>query len=441
LPENTGREFLMNKLKMQARLGETQTRRDEIKAKGEAATEADATEFKALVVEAEKLKADIDILTRGEALDATVMKAQPLPAGIVVNGPVAEEASYSLGEYMCDIAQSARGRGMTHRFENLQKKFKAAATGLSEAIPSDGGFLVGSDMMAGIMEKTFAESQLAGRCSRSTVSAGSNAVTLNGVSEKSRADGSRFGGVLGYWEGEADTITATKPKFYQVNLKLSKVTAAYYASDEVLSDAPLLQGMVNRMVPKELAFKLDDAIIRGTGAGQPWGYLNGPALKSVSKETGQAADTIKWENIKKMYAAMPAYNRRNAVWVANDECLPELMGMSMPVGTAGVPVWLPGNSAINQPFDTLINKPIFYAEQASALGDVGDISFVDFSQIQLIEKGGIQGASSIHVKFLESEQVFRFIYRVDARPTWESPMTQYKGSATQSPFVVLAARA
>jgi HK97 family phage major capsid protein len=430
----------MNKQKMLARIGEIQTRREEIKAKGDAATEAEAAEFKALVAEQVKLKGDIAVLDQADELDSFMAKAAPVPAGIAVGGPVAEETKYSLGEYMQDIFKASTGRERTHRFENLQKKFKAAATGLSEGVPSDGGFLVGTDMMSELIEKTYENAQLAGRCSRAAISSNSNGVTVNGISESSRANGSRFGGILGYWENEADSITPTKPKFFQVNLKLSKVTAAYYATDEVLSDAPFMQAKVNQLVAQELGFKVDDALIRGTGAGQPLGFLNAPALVSVPIETGQSADTIKWENIKKMYSRIPAYNRRNAVWVANDECLPELMGMAMPVGTAGVPVWLPANPAMNQPYDMLLGKPIVYAEQASALGDVGDISLVDFSQIQLIDKGGIQGASSIHVAFLASEQVFKFVYRVDAQPLWKGPLTQYKGAATQSPFITLAAR-
>jgi hypothetical protein len=39
----------MNKEKMKARLGEIQTRREEIKAIGDKATDADASEFSALV--------------------------------------------------------------------------------------------------------------------------------------------------------------------------------------------------------------------------------------------------------------------------------------------------------------------------------------------------------------------------------------------------------
>jgi len=431
----------MNRAKLLARMGAIQTRRDEIKALGDVATDADAAEFKALLIEQEKIRADLDILARSETMDAFAATPQPLPSGVAVSGPVAEAAPYSLGEYMQDIFKASTGRDKTPRFQNLQQKFKAAATGLSEGVPSDGGFLVQSDMMATLIEKTYEEAQLASRCTRNQISAGSNGVSINGISESSRANGSRFGGILGYWEGEADSITPTKPKFYQVNMKLSKVTAAYYATDEVLADAPFMASKVNELVSKELAFKVDDALINGLGAGQPLGYLNAPALISVAKETGQSADTVNFENLKKMYSRMPAYNRRRGVWVVNDEVLPQLMGLSQPVGTGGLPVWIPSNSAAGQPFDTILGKPILYAEQAAALGDVGDIAFIDFSQIQLIEKGGIQGASSIHVAFLASEQVFKFVYRVDAQPLWKSALTQYKGAATQSPFIALAARA
>jgi HK97 family phage major capsid protein len=432
----------MNKEKLKARIGEIQTRREEIKAKGDAITTGEADEFKALVLEQEKLMEEIDIIDRADRLDARATAPQPIPSGTVsVMGLVAEGEPYALGEYLQDIYKLSTGRERSARFDAVQKKFKAAATGLNEGVPSDGGFLVGTDMASELFQKTYENAQLASRCRRAPISANSNSMTINGIDEKSRANGSRFGGIRGYWENEADSIAPTKPKFGQVNLKLCKVTAAYYATDEVLADAPFMQAQVNEIVAQELAFKVDDALISGTGVGQPLGYLTAPGLVTIAKETGQSADTIQWPNIKKMYASMPAWNKKNGVWVTNDECLSQLMGMSMPIGTAGVPVWLPANPALNQPYDTLLAKPLIYAEQASALGDLGDISFVDFSQIQLIDKGGVQGASSIHVAFLASEQVFRFVYRVDAQPIWKSPLTQYKGAQTQSPYITLAARA
>ena len=88
----------------------------------------------------------------------------------------------------------------------------------------------------------------------------------------------------------------------------------------------------------------------------------------------------------------------------------------------------------------MFGRPIVPLEQCSSLGAVGDIILGDMSQYLLIDKGGINSASSIHVRFLYDESVFRFIYRVDGQPIWNKPITPYKGSNTLSPFVTLAAR-
>jgi hypothetical protein len=57
----------------------------------------------------------------------------------------------------------------------------------------------------------------------------------------------------------------------------------------------------------------------------------------------------------------------------------------------------------------------------------------------MIQKGGIQGASSIHVQFMTDETTFRFVYRVGGQPAWASAVTAFKSSASISPFVALAA--
>jgi HK97 family phage major capsid protein len=429
----------MNLTEMKTRLGELQTRREELKAKA-AMTDAENAEYLDILAKQTKLIEDIKRAEAESAIDAVALKPQGTPASVVVGGPVAESAPYSMGEYLRDIMLNATRGEQPKRFANLQQRFKAAATGLNEGVPADGGFLVSTDMASEIMRRVYENGQLARRCSRVGISSGSNALTINGIDESSRADGSRHGGVRGYWEDEADALEASRPKFKQINLKLKKVTAAYYATDEVLADAQALTGLVNEAIADELAFQLDDAIIRGTGAGRPQGFLNSPALVTVDKQGGQPADSIVWENIRDMYARMWAGSRSSAIWIANDEALPPLMDMVKPVGTGGIAVWMPANVAVNQPYDSILGKPIVYPEQASALGDPGDISFVDLSQIQLIDKGGIQGASSIHVRFLQSEQVFRFVYRIDGQSKWSSALTPYKGSKTKSPFVTLATR-
>ena len=47
----------------------------------------------------------------------------------------------------------------------------------------------------------------------------------------------------------------------------------------------------------------------------------------------------------------------------------------------------------------------------------------------------------MHVRFLEGEQAFRLMFRVDGKPTAVKPLTPFKGTNTTSAFIALASRA
>jgi HK97 family phage major capsid protein len=87
-----------------------------------------------------------------------------------------------------------------------------------------------------------------------------------------------------------------------------------------------------------------------------------------------------------------------------------------------------------------LGRPILVLEQCCALGDLGDIAFCDFGRYVLADKGAMQTASSLHVRFLYGEQVLRFTYRVDGQPELDSAITPAHGTDTISPFVLLEAR-
>jgi HK97 family phage major capsid protein len=96
----------------------------------------------------------------------------------------------------------------------------------------------------------------------------------------------------------------------------------------------------------------------------------------------------------------------------------------------------------NSPYNTLLGRPIIPIEQAATLGTVGDIIFADLSGGYLLaEKGGIASDMSVHVRFVYDESTFRFVMRVDGQPVRAAALTPYKGSETQSHFIVLATRA
>ena len=315
------------------------------------------------------------------------------------------------------------------------------ATGQGEAIPSDGGVLVTSDESTAIARRAFETGVLASRAQMQPIGAGSNSFTWNELDEDSRVNGSRNGGVLGYWVSESAAITASTAKFRKRRVDLEKAGVLVYATDELLEDATALDGFISNMVPSELAFQIDEAIVRGTGAGKPLGVLNSDAIISVAKETGQAADTVVYENVLKMRTRMPASSRGNAVWYINQDIEPELQTMALVVGTGGVPVYMPASGAAGSPYDTLFGRPVIPIEHCSTLGDLGDILFMDMSRYRLVNKGAVKKAVSIHVKFAEGEQAFRFTLRVGGAPIDAKPLTPFKGSSTTSPFVTLAARA
>jgi HK97 family phage major capsid protein len=125
------------------------------------------------------------------------------------------------------------------------------------------------------------------------------------------------------------------------------------------------------------------------------------------------------------------------VWLINQDIEPQLHTMGLAVGSGGIPVYMPANGWNGQLYSTLFNRPVLPIEQCQTLGTAGDIILADLSQYILIDKGNMQAATSIHVKFVEGETAFRFVYRVDGAPWWVSALTPYKGSNTQSPFVCL----
>lgn len=329
------------------------------------------------------------------------------------------------------------------RHEKLDKcqVMMRAATGLSEQVASDGGFLVQTDFAAELLKRTYETGMLVSKVRKIGISQNANGLKMNMLDESSRANGSRYGGVQTYWENEADQITASKTKFKPVEWRLNKMVAAYYATEELLQDVPALGSVVSGFFAEEFAFKLDDAILRGDGAGKPLGILSSNALVTQTKEGSQTAATIVLNNITKMRSRLWARSRGSSVWLINQDCEPQLNILSLTVGNNSYPVLMPATGISGAPYDTMFGRPVLPIEHCETLGTKGDILLLDLSQYLLVDKGGINSAASIHVRFLFDEQCFRFTYRVGGQPMWDKTLTPFKGTATQSPFISLETRA
>lgn len=338
----------------------------------------------------------------------------------------------SQGEFLAAVVKSS-GKGSA---PDPRLIANAPSTYGSEGNGADGGFAVPPDFRTAIVTKVMAEDSLLGRTDQMTTS--SNSIT---VPTDETTPWQTTGGIQAYWESEGGQKTQSKPALTEKTVKANKIIALVPMTDELLQDASSMASYVSSKAPQKIDFKVNDAILNGTGVGQPLGFLKSGSLITVGAESGQAADTVTYTNIVNMYTRMTAEGKRRGVWVVNSDVEAQLMTMQFPGTGTAVPAYLPPGGLSAQPYGTLMGRPVISTEAASALGDLGDISFVDFSQyMSVIKSGGVRQDVSIHLFFDYDITAFRFVLRVGGQPWWNTPISRANG-LSRSPFVTLAARA
>lgn len=320
--------------------------------------------------------------------------------------------------------------------------FAGTPSGLGQQVPSEGGFLVPPQISSEIWSSlSESPANLLALCDQYTVTGDS--ITFNANAETSRVQGSLYGGVRAYWNAEADLMTASKPKFRQVKLEPQELTALMYCTDKLLANSgPALGQYITRAGADAIMHLINQAIVEGTGAGQPLGIMNAACAVSVAKETNQAAATIQQENVSKMWARLHPLCRSTAVWLHNVDVEPQLDFLSTVVknvaGTENVGGY--ANKVFNPEARTLKGRPLVPAEFCATLGTVGDIILVDLKAYAAGLRGSVRSDMSMHVRFLYNETAFRFVFAVDGQPWLGAPITPAKGSNTLTSIVTLATR-
>jgi HK97 family phage major capsid protein len=437
----------------------------------------DEAAFATKEAEIEQIKAKIARAEKAQAASAAL--ARPLNAGggddeVLISSSerslsslVAEARNYGRLEarsivYDDCLSIARKGLGVsidrTKHFANLGEQLQAifnhyaskgsttdprlvrAPTGAGEVDPTGGGFLVQIDFAASVFMLAHDMGEILQRVSKTPISANANGLKIPGVDETSRATGSRWGGVASNWAAEGVAGTESRPKFRLVEFDLKKLISKMTVTDELLMDTTALTSIAATAFSEEIMFMTEDGVVEGTGVGQPLGYLNSKALVTIAAEKGQAPATVAKENIDKMWQASWGRSRKNMVWLYNQDVESQLAALNGPVGTGGELVYMPPGGLSEAPYARLKGRPIIPIEYAAALGTPGDISLVDLSQYMLVDKGGVQMATSIHIAFDTDEMRFRVTYRVDGKPMWAAPLAPFKGSTTRSPFVALAQR-
>jgi HK97 family phage major capsid protein len=339
---------------------------------------------------------------------------------------------------------SAVRRGVTNPGSIDQRLIQnaAASTYGSEGVGADGGFAVPPEWRSEIMRLVDGEDSLLARCDQQTVTGNSITYPIDETTAHQTT-----GGILGYWDSEAATMAQSKPALKELTLKLNRLTALVPVTDELVEDTAAMSSYVVSKAGEKLAFKVTDAIINGTGVGQPLGIMNAPCKVSVAKIASQVAATFHAKNAAAMMARMPAASFGRSVWLVNQDVMPQIMQMGFPVtdGTttvagAGALYMGPGQLAGQSAYGSLLGRPIIVTEACQTLGTVGDVILADLSRYLAVVKGSVRSDTSIHLWFDQGITAFRFVMRMNGQPWLSAAIARKNGSNTLSHFVSLDTR-
>lgn len=334
-------------------------------------------------------------------------------------------------EFITKVMDAGRGARVDDRLKPLAAAGSDEQSGASDPY---GGFLVPVGFTPDVLSIQAEMDPFAGRTQQIPMETA--IVKIPARVDKNHTS-SVSGGLTVSRREETVSGSASRQEYEQVTLQAFSLFGLAYATEELLTDSPAsFAALLANGFRDEFTARLIHERLFGTGVGEFLGAKNSPCFISQTKEVGQTAATINYENVIKMRSRCWGYG--NAIWLANHDTMPHLMLLNQSVGTGGVPVWQP--SAREDAPDLLLGRPLVFTEFCATVGTVGDI--VLFNGTQYLE--GLyeptQSAESVHVRFVNHERTFKFWLRNAGAPWWRSALTPKNSSTTLSPFVGLETR-
>lgn len=409
------------------------------KEAGGVLTADEEAKFTALEAEIKKVSADIDAeeakAERRRRLDAIQTAAPQIPGVPRVTSsepdPSRTGGFRNLAEFAVAVraANPQSGLSVDPRLAGLM----AAPTGYMEGGGSVGeGYMVPAEFRDQIWELVTDAGDVLDAVDMEPTS--SRQVDM--IADESTPWGAT--GVQAYWRSEGAQMTASKQATKARSVTLHELYAFVLATDELLEDAPRLNARLTTKAAQAIAWKASEAIIWGTGAGQPLGLMTSSALVTVAKESGQAADTLDDQNVLKMYSRLLVAPGDMPFWLANRDIVPQLAGMVI----GDTPIWMPPNGLMDAPGGILLGYPIRFSEHAKTIGDLGDLILGSWKGYYAARRtAGAQFAQSMHLFFDYGIQAFRWTFRLGGQPHLSAAVSPANGSNTKAHFVALAERA
>lgn len=232
---------------------------------------------------------------------------------------------------------------------------------------------------------------------------------------------------------EGGTYTDRNVYFDEINWRVAKHGDIVNVSEEMMADAPQLDGLLRALMTSALAARKERNVLSGTGVGEPLGILNAPCLINVTKAT---ASHFTFTDVGVMLSRfkMLSGDPSRLCWIAHPSVIPDVLVLQVGTSTQATYVQNISNGSIDMP---IMQYPLLRSEHLPQLAANGDVILADLGAYVIWNRGELSISFSEHAAFTTGQVVWRFDERYDGAPWLKAAVTLAgPGSAfTQSPFI------
>ena len=329
-----------------------------------------------------------------------------------------------LGEFARSVKQAQDiARGSVHG--RIDERLLATATPANFHTTQGEGAEIPPAMRAGIWEHVFADPLLGLIDIEPTSSP-----VVQVLSDETTPWGSS--GVQARWRSEANVMTADKLFTRFKDARVHELYSFALVPEELLEDAPRLADRLARKMPQAIQWKLVEAYVTGTGAGQPLGWMNANNAGKI-QVTRSGGGLIAVADVLGMFKRLLVSGADKPFWLTNRDTVSQLM--TMVVGNQ--PVWMPPNGVAAAPGGTLLGLPVHFSDHAEALGTAGDLQLINPAGYYGLSRGAAKADSSIHLFYDYAITAFRNMVRFGGQPFLDAAVTAAKGPS-KSHFIHLS---
>lgn len=325
------------------------------------------------------IKKEVDVMSN-EQVEKKEVKVEAVDEKVVIK---------SLGQW---------AQAVTRDHEAIRTTQKAS--GMSEGVNADGGYLLTPEITSQIFGATIPGSVIYPKCTKIPIKSNSIKLPIYLNTGNTATTPPRMYPIT----PDGGAKTGTKPVLSQKTLSLVTWSWLEYATEELIEDAPAFGAWLVANIKEKAGWEFDNRALNGVAATDGFEGILTVAAAAYRAACTVAATINKTSVINLMAGVMPQYNPE---WYMSTKAWASMMD-NCSTATVVVPSF---GAMVNADGSMLMGKAVHVMQQMANLNSNGDILYGDFSKYVVAEKNGLNVAISRDFKFDTDEIAYRVTIR------------------------------